>query len=326
MGKYADLLGFLGYQGKEPDFTVSGLEHLSLTGLSLIHCTTAPPYARTVKETIENHKKFIGALERYPHYFKLVLSRRDIDNERLKIICGLQHCPVGPENLDDVSKLQEAGIRVMQMTFGGATPFCGGMSDKIGLTDAGHRLLEKIAEEKIILDLSHAGSAAAVDVVHKAQRDIRLMISHTGCRTIYKHPRNLPDEVLKAVANAGGVIGIYSVTFFLHQKNNSIKPMMDHIRHLIKVAGEDAVAIGSDGLVAGYPNIRDWITHFDWMKEKLDPDGKLGARWPDQPLELSHYDRFSVVEAELRSRGIKERIIEKILGKNAFRFFREALP
>jgi membrane dipeptidase len=244
----------------------------------------------------------------------------------LKIICGIQHCPVDPKNMYDVFRLQNAGIRIMQMTFGEATPFCGGMGDKMGLTGAGYQLLESMAENKMILDLSHAGSAAAVNMVTGEQKDLKILVSHTACRSLYDHPRNLPDDVLKAVADRGGIIGVYAVTFFLHKKDNGIKPMIDHIRHLIKVAGEDAVAIGSDGLVAGYPNCRDWIIHFDWMKKKLDPDGKLGVRWPDQPLELRGSDRFPIIAVALKKRGIKQSVADKILGENAFSFFREALP
>ena len=175
------------------------------------------------------------------------------------------------------------------------------------LSRNGEKLLDAMDDLGIIPDLSHTSEKGFWDVIKHCKKPI--MASHSCAHALCSHPRNLKDDQLKALGDTGGIVGINFFSAFLSQeflnsymKNNRtpdksiIVPwtiIADHIDHMVKFAGIDSVALGSD---------------FDGISSA--PNGVTGS------------DFYPVLEEELIKRNYTEKDISKIFYKNFLRLFK----
>ena len=151
------------------------------------------------------------------------------------------------ENLDALDTFYELGLRVCQFTHHSTNPFGGGSLEKewTGLTERGFQGLEKMNALGIIPDLSHGNEVLSQDVLSKSKKPV--IASHTACRAIVNNARCLPDSVIKGIADSGGVVGIFSMSFWL--TNDPVPTVDSYVRqleHVIRVGGIDAVGISND--------------------------------------------------------------------------------
>lgn len=233
----------------------------------------------------------------------------------------------------DPPELAAAGIKVVMPWFKAANRFGSGwMNLGVGLTPPGELILWRIKAAGQILDLAHAGHATARDALAYCAREIPelpVMGSHTGCYGVFPHPRNLPDDVMRAVADRGGVVGISTLTFILHQETDDAEPFIKHLRHAIKVCGIDAVCIGSDNSYAQTDDTAFRARQAELIA-KLDPEGALGVRFPEEAPLFSGPQKMlrisELLERRLRDVLPSEDARERILGGNLRRFFAERLP
>lgn len=180
-----------------------------------------------------------------------------------------------------------------------SSPFSLGFGKKARLTDSGRTLVEQMNAARIFVDLAHIGEQAFWDVVAHHDKGQPLIVTHTGVEGVRPHWRNLTDDQLRAVADTGGVIGIMFQVDFLRRPGGprDVDMVLEHLEHVIAVAGEDAVAFGSDydGAIIPPPDLRD---------------GFAPAR---------------LVDAMLR-RGWSDTRIQKALGLNFLRSFEALRP
>ena len=161
-----------------------------------------------------------------------------------------------------------------------------------GLTDLGREVVRECERCGVIVDLAHInrrGFFEALDITTQP-----LMVTHTGVAGVHKTWRNLDDEQVRAIANRGGCVGIIFARQFLG--GSSIESVVDHILHVIDVAGEDVPALGSD---------------FD------------GFVVP--PTGLEDIAAMPNLTVALARRGVAPRVLEKILGGNVLRVL-DAVP
>jgi membrane dipeptidase len=159
-----------------------------------------------------------------------------------------------------------------------------------GLTDFGRDVVRECERCGVIVDLAHINRAGFFDAVSLSTQP--LVVTHTGVNGVHSSWRNLDDDQLRAVASSGGCIGIIFAR--QHLGSASLEAVVDHIIHVIDVAGDDVPALGSDfdGFVAptqGLPDV---------------------ASLPNLTVALSR-------------RGVSPRVLEKILSSNALRVLDE---
>lgn len=322
---YADVLGFLDFQGRPP-MAVPGLSD----NLALVHLTAAPPFLTGASEILREVQEFSHTISGQPG-LKLIAGGKEmstVEVGRTRVVLGLQSAPQQTSR-ENLQRLCDAGIRIIAVSYRDPDHRLGsGFGSMVrGLTEAGRQFIRNCSELGLIVDLSHAGHQTARDVLQLINEGLplKVMASHGGCYSIYEDPRNLPDDVLEQIAAFGGIVGIFSLTFSLHSSDNTSGPMLQHIRHALSVCGDDYVAVGSDGIYRGLV-IDEWRQHIDWMRKTFDADGSLGSRWPDTPLELNGPDRMERIERSMKNERFGEDQIRKVLGGNLIRFLSEALP
>lgn len=323
---YADFLGFLGNRGG-PIVVEKNLK------LDLIHLTAVPPWIKTTKEAQLEIERFEKMIQDQPK-LKLVLNQKDLSlaiaDGKIGVILGMQNTP------DDItgysiSSLEKRGIRIISPCYDKRNELGSGwLNADISLTNEGKAFVKECAKHDIIIDLSHCGHKMARDIIQYAREEvtaIKIVASHTGCYSQYHHFRNLPDDVLKDIAELNGIVGVSTLTFTNDEKDNSINPFIKHLFHAIEVCGKENVCIGSDDLYITR-NEEESRKHFEIMSKKLDPLGTQGARYPENPLEIAGPDMLKKLEFNVYYGGyyFPEETTTNIMGKNLLNFFKRALP
>ncbi len=121
-------------------------------------------------------------------------------------------------------------------------------SPSYGLTEAGRRVVHEVNQAGAVVDLSHASDRAAREILALGVADgVPVIATHSNARAIADHPRNLSDDLLRAVAKTGGVVGVnFHSPFLARGRPATLSDVVAHVRHMVKVMGVDHVAVGSD--------------------------------------------------------------------------------
>ena len=314
------------------------------SNLKLNFCltTAAPPLKLsdkevellTMSETLGGIVEFKSIIAEQPQ-LQLVLNRKDlskfVSDGKIGVILGLQNTPIDV----DPQALFKAGVRVMCLAYYEENPLGSGFLNwGIGLKSLGRKFIEKCADVGMVIDLSHVGYQTALDTlvfIKKSRLNCRVMASHSGCVAVYPHMRNITDDLMKKIVDLGGVVGITSVTFNLDQRDNTINPFLEHLKHAIEVCGKENVVIGSDAIY-GERTPEEGQEDMKKIAPRADPLGIQGIRYPETIYEgpklmrkisdgisdlYTHNSEWSVFDPDE---------VERIMGKNLLNFFERALP
>ena len=265
-----------------------------------------------------------------PDRLSKVTGAADLDAARERNTIGLIYylqnsTPLG----DDLARLQDLhtlGIRIIQLTYNSRNLAGDGCLERTnsGLSHFGVELVAKMNEAGLLVDLSHCGEATTRDGIAFSKKPVA--ISHAGCKRIYDHPRNKTDELLKALADKGGVIGIFQINPYIGAKErHSLDDYLAHIDHAVKIAGEDHVGIGSDREHRAIPDTPEEKQKLIDELSRLRPTSAASFRWPFFISELNHPRRMETIADALARRRYTPRRIDKILGGNWLRLLRETI-
>jgi membrane dipeptidase len=267
-------------------------------------------------------------MEKRADLFLNVRTTADLDRARKEQKLGVIYSFESPNMLEDkidrIELFRGLGVRVMQLTYNRRTPFGVGCldGDTDGLTELGRKAIAKMNELGIAVDLSHSNTKTTADGIAASTKPP--LITHAGCRAVYMHPRNKEDHELKAIADKGGVVGIYMLPYIAASPK---QPMLDdylqHLEHALKVCGEDHVGVGSD--VPFFTVDDSDLAEMKKSAEKRKADG-IAAPGEDRPTyipDLNTPRKMELIADALLKRGYKSPVIEKIMGANFKRAFGE---
>jgi membrane dipeptidase len=267
-----------------------------------------------------------------PDRLLLVRSAADIlkakREKKFAVVLGTQDTSmVGPE-LDRLAQMKKDGVMTVQLTYNNRNLAGDGALEpaNAGLSKLGKATIEQIEKEKLLLDLSHGGQRTMAEAAAFAKRP--LTISHTGARAITDHPRNVDDATIKAVADKGGVVGVYFMPFLTADSHPKGADLLAHVEHVARVAGEDHVGIGTDNGVL--PTMLDDAAKERmkrWQLERI----KMGIAAPGEAVgvypmveDYNSVDRYRRFANDLAKRGWSQARLEKLMGQNFLRVYREA--
>ena len=236
----------------------------------------------------------------YGEHIQHVLSYQDVESVyesgKIGALMSIEEGGVLGGDLDKLKQAYQDGVRLITLTWnypnGLGEPHCGEQHKK--LTPKGIEFVEAMQDLGIIVDCSHlndAGTEQLGDIL-----DVPFVASHSNAREVTAHTRNLPDNLIKLIANKGGVIGLNFAQAFLGTSPVSrIDDIVKHGLYLINKGGEDVVALGTD---------------FDGIK----PDTEI----KDASEMFRLYDAF-------KEAGLSVEQCEKLFWKNADRLLKEIL-
>lgn len=281
------------------------------------------------QKSVESKHNLINA---NPDRMVLIRSAADIlkakREKKFGVLLGTQDSAmVGPE-LERLAQLKKDGVITVQLTYNNANLSGDGSLEPRdgGLTKLGRKTIDRIEAEKLLLDLSHGGARTMAEATAYAKRP--MVISHTGARALTDHPRNTADETIKAVADKGGVVGVYFMPFLTLDSHPKGEDLLRHIEHVANVAGEDHVGIGTDNGVIPQPTDAEATRKLrEWAQQRIN----AGIAAPGEGLDVwpmvkdyNSVDRYRRVAADLAKRGWSEARLEKLFGGNFLRVYRDA--
>jgi len=201
-------------------------------------------------------------------------------------------------SVDNLKKVYEMGIRILTITWNYKNQLAYPNSEYTyknkGLTKKGIEVIEECENLGIIPDVSHLSDAGFYDLIRVCKKPF--IASHSNSRAITNHPRNLEDNMIRLLAEKGGIMGINFCSDFLGGASvSSIEDIISHIKHIKNIGGIDVLAIGSD---------------FDGIMNEVEI------------RDISELDKLYVA---LKHNNFKESEIEKIFYKNVIRVFEETL-
>ncbi|WP_299776562.1 membrane dipeptidase [uncultured Formosa sp.] len=244
------------------------------------------------------------------------------------VLYGFQNATMMEKSIENLDTLYNAGTRWIQLTYNQRNLLGDGSTERTnsGLSDFGIEALERMNALGIIIDLSHCGRETTNDAIKFSKSGA--CFNHSMCEALYKdHPRSKTDAQIKAMADKGGVIGIICLGYMIGPDlgtKTTLETYVDHIDHAVKIAGIDHVGVAADFAIQGLE--ATGATRENWYVPRLTrfkPSYKV--QWPPWIPELDKPDRYLQVAKVLDKRGYSTGDIEKILGLNWLRYYKDTL-
>ncbi|WP_448663160.1 membrane dipeptidase [Sphingomonas sp. CJ20] len=239
-------------------------------------------------------------------------------------------------DLSRIGYFHAKGLRVLQFTHHNNTLMAGGaiMPVQTGLTPLGIEALAEMNRLRILPDVSHGSDLTMLEAARRSTTPIAL--SHGAARAIVNHPRCAPDTVIRAIAERGGVFGIFMMSFWLTRKARpTVEDYIAQIRHVVRVGGIEAVGVANDFPMAGQANLvklnndnaKGVQEYMEWWLA-LRRQGIPGFDWTPEHVvipELNRIDRMQRIADALPRAGFRAREVDAIMGGNWRRLLTDVL-
>ncbi len=233
------------------------------------------------------------------------------------LVMGMEGAEPLRGDLAVLEAFHELGLRVLTLTHSRRNAAGDGCfyeptrsGEPGGLTPFGVELVERCESLGVVVDVSHLNVPGFRDAIEVA--DAPLLASHSNCRALCDHPRNLTDEQLAAVAETGGVVGVMAVADFVAPDDPTLEDVLDHVEHAVEVAGVEHVGFGFDFFEYLAPYRAGW--------DPADPPfgGTAAGLGGDAAV--------AAVPAALRERGFDDDEVAALCRGNLHRVFEAVLP
>lgn len=309
---------------------------LAASGLDAIHVTAAD-WVGDFADACAGVARWQAILERDAEHLFGILDAGDLAwvgaDDRTGVLLGLQNAaPVGAD-IERVEVLWRLGVRALQLTYNEANLVGDGCIEErdAGLSRLGRRVVAECNRLGILVDLSHVGRRSALDAV--AASEAPVAATHANRRALVDNPRNQTDEVLLAIAAAGGVVGVspWSPMCWTGGGQPDVSDFVAQLLGMIELVGVDAVAIGTDlpALSAQAPGSGPVLA-----RSAADYPEIFGAYVAavDNTIEtrycagLDAIDRWSELPGHLAAAGLDASEAARVLGGNWIRLLGQVLP
>ena len=310
------------------DVRRSGLACACVTVGGVAHASAEDAFVQAVTEI----SYWESQVELHPEVFARIRKASDIDAAKRAGRTGLCYAfQDGTFFQSDLSRLEvfhRLGVRMVQPTYNRRNLLGDGCLEpaNAGLSLTGVEAVQRMNELGILVDLSHCGRQAAADAMRASSRPV--VFSHTGCAALAEHPRNRTDAELRAVADQGGVAGIYFMPYLRVGHQPTAADVIRHLEHAIEVAGEDHVSIGTDGGISAEVVDDAFRKNFaEITRARREAGIAAPGETEDGYLfasDLNTPRRLETLAGMLAGRGHSDARIEKIRGGNLRRVFADA--
>jgi membrane dipeptidase len=252
---------------------------------------------RTALEMID---RFYRESESCSSFVPVMSSNEILDAQREGKVGGLlsiEGADVIEGRIELLRVFYRLGVRMVGLVHSLRNQLADGVTDRRtggGLSELGAQVMEELNSLGMIIDVSHINDEGFWDVLDLSKHSV--IASHSNSRTVCNHPRNMTDEMILALAENGGVMGMNFAPSFVHPEKATLQGVIDHIDHIVELVGPDHVGLGSD---------------FDGI--------------PSTPVGLEDVTKMPKITQELVKREYSETDINKLLGGNHLRLIKRVV-
>lgn len=278
----------------------------------------------------------IAKIESNPQVF---LARRGTDIKSqpgCAAFLQFQSCETIGEDLSRIAYFHDKGLRILQLTHHNNNLFAGGAIESIhtGLTEFGRDGLAEMNRVGMLPDVSHGSPQTILETARESRSSV--IYSHGACRALLDHPRCITDEGIRAIADKGGVVGIFMMSFWLTKESEpSVDHLIAHLQHVIDVGGLEAVGIANDFPMSGQQNLirlnnnnREGVKQYLGWWRAMREVGVAGFEEDPEHVvipELNNISRMELIDLALAGKGYASSDRAKIMGGNWARVLTETL-
>lgn len=239
----------------------------------------------------------IDAICQITSYEEIIQNEKE---DRISALLTLEGGEILEGNVDNLSKFHEKGVRMVTLTwnYDNELGHCHFDTEGNGLTKLGFEMVERMEELHMIPDVSHGSDVLFWDVCKVAKKPF--VASHSNARGVYNRTRNMSDEMIRALAEHGGVMGMNFFAGFTSARakedgNCYMEDIVAHMRHVVNVGGIECLGLGSD---------------FDGI---------------DTDVEWKDAGNMDFLHAGMKKAGFSESECDKICRENVLRLYKECL-
>jgi membrane dipeptidase len=330
-----DALGGLDYE-RRPDGTLQlhpeVAEAARQRRIDVLSMTIADPGngPNRFAEAVSAIAEWDRLISENPQVLRRITSAEDLASAgdgRIGVIYNFQDTVALEGDATRVRLFKTLGVRVLQLTYNKRNLAGDGCLERAnaGLSDFGREVIAAMNAEHVLLDLSHAGQRTIAEGI--AASSAPPAITHSGCRALVDFPRNTHDAEMRALAEKGGVFGLYLMPFLRPSGQPGREDLLRHLDHALNICGEDHIGIGTDQYLRGRM-VNDVVRQR--QREFFERRQRMGIAAPGEAADVlnlvegyNDVGRFDRIALDLSARGWSGARIEKVLGGNFARLFRE---
>jgi membrane dipeptidase len=311
---YAEALVWDDHSGFEPDPRVD-LDCLGQWSRAGVHYLSVNVGYDVLdwRKSLRNLAAFRAWVQQHPQQYLLVERASDVERAkregRLAVSFDLEGMNALDGDVNMVGAYYALGVRQMLFAYNLNNAAGGGCHDEdCGLTDFGRAVIGEMNRVGMLVDCSHSAYRTTMEAMELSSAPV--IFSHSCARAVWKHGRNITDEQIRACAATGGVVGINGIGIFLGANDIRSETFVDHVAHVVDVAGPQHVGIALDYAfdADGIEDLVGGRTDY-WPKDEY-PGGPVSCLPPEQLPEI--------VETML-GRGFSDADVVGILGGNFLR-------
>ena len=296
-------------------------------GVDAVHVTIS--YHENFRETVLNFEQWNRWFEQYPDLIMKGLWAGDIDrakdSNRTAIFFGFQNPSPIEDDIGLVEIVHTLGARFMQLTYNNQSLLATGCyeAEDTGITRMGRQVIKEMNRVGLVVDMSHSADRSTIEAAELSERPIA--ITHANPHAWHPALRNKRHEVLKAVTDAGGMLGVSLYPHHLKDKSDcTLQSFCEMIARAADSYGVHSLGIGSDLCQDQPDSVVEWMRVGRWSKEIDYGEGSASAPgFPPMPTWFQDNRDFGNIAEVLAKTGLSQSEVNGIMGENWYRFYKE---
>ena len=244
--------------------------------------------------------------------------------KKTAIFFGFQNCSPIEDDIGLVEAVHKMGARFMQLTYNNQSLLATGCYEKndSGVTRMGKEVIKEMNSVGVVVDMSHSAEKSTFDAIKFSSKPIA--ITHANPSFWFAAKRNKSNELLKALADSGGMLGLSLYPHHLKDTSNcTLESFCEMAAKTADLMGVKHIGIGSDLCIRQPDSVVEWMRNGTWTKTKDYGEGSTkNPNFLKQPHWFEDARGFKNLEQGLKKIGFQEIEVNDILGNNWYNFYR----
>ncbi len=317
------------------NFRIDGLQYANWSekiftqmregNVDAVHVTIA--YHENFRETVLNIEQWNRWFEQHSDLIMHAKFAEDVEaakqSNRTAILFGFQNPSPIEDDIGLVEIVYTLGARFMQLTYNNQSLLATGCyeSEDTGITRMGREVIKEMNRLGLVVDMSHSANTSTLQACDISERPV--VITHANPKSWHPALRNKTDEVIKAIAQTGGMLGFSLYPHHLKDGSQcTLESFCDAIARTADLIGVEHLGLGSDLCQDQPDSIVEWMRSGRWTKQIDYGEGSAAnAGFPPMPTWFQDNRDFGNVEQGLHRVGFNQSEVHAIMGNNWFKFF-----